>query len=219
MNCNDAVAAWIASFESGEPMSDAQREHIRTCSRCHELVDSAKQFQSLLAGNGIAEPALDATIAAAEDEARRKRVRRVTAVIVGLATILFAAVMFMIFPFGKTFTLHDQLFALGAGIAVAIGLAVPVIAVLLVVRGATTRRLYKRLHTGKLLSGVCLGIAESFGWNVTIVRLAFLLLLFFDGIGFWLYLVLDLVMPVHPDDRRHLWRFRLQRWWRERHAS
>lgn len=218
MNCNDAVAALIASLESGEPMSDAQREHIRTCERCRELLDSAKQFQTLLAGNGIAEPPVEAAVAAAEDEARRKRVRRVTTAIVALALIGFTAVMFILFPFGGPVTLHDQLFGFGIGILIAIGLGIPVVGLLLVVRGATKRRLYKRLHPGKLLSGVCLGIAESFGWNVTLVRLAFFVLLFFDGVGFWLYLVLDLVMPIHPDDRRHLWRFRVQRWWRERHA-
>ena len=29
-----------------------------------------------------------------------------------------------------------------------------------------------------------------------------------------LYLLLDLAMPIHPEDRPHLLRHRLARWWR-----
>jgi hypothetical protein len=65
MNCNDAVAALVASLENGTPMSDEQRAHIRDCTRCRELLDSAKQFQTLLGGNGIQSPPVDATLAAA----------------------------------------------------------------------------------------------------------------------------------------------------------
>jgi hypothetical protein len=49
---------------------------------------------------------------------------------------------------------------------------------------------------------------------VRLLRVIFVVLLFFDGAGFWIYLLLDLAMPVHPDERQHLLRFRLRRWWR-----
>ncbi len=51
---------------------------------------------------------------------------------------------------------------------------------------------------------------------VMIVRIVFLGLLLADGIGLLLYLILDLAMPVHPDDRQYMWRFRLRRWWASR---
>jgi hypothetical protein len=51
---------------------------------------------------------------------------------------------------------------------------------------------------------------------VRLIRLGFFALLFADGAGFWLYILLDLAMPVHPDDRQHLLRFRLKRWWSRR---
>jgi phage shock protein PspC (stress-responsive transcriptional regulator) len=214
MNCNDAVAALVASLESGEPMTDAQREHIRSCARCRELLDSAKEFQTLLAGNGIATTEVDATVSAAEDELRRKRVRRVASVMVGLASLLLLGVLALLLPIGQSVDFGVGLFFFAVGMLIAIGIALPVVLLLFIVRGASKRRIYKRLRPGKQLSGVALGIAESFGWNVTYVRLAFIALFFLDGAGFWLYLVLDLALPVHPDDRRHLLRFRMQRWWR-----
>ncbi|HEX7833707.1 MAG TPA: PspC domain-containing protein [Thermoanaerobaculia bacterium] len=214
MNCNDAVAALVASLESGEPMTDAQREHIRTCERCRELLDSAKEFQTLLTGNGIATPEVDATVNAAEDELRRKRVRRVASVIVTLASLLLLGVLALLLPIGQSADFGVWMFFLAIGLLVSLGIAIPVVGLLLILRSASKRRIYKRLRPGKQLSGVALGIAESFGWNVTYVRLAFVALFFLDGAGFWLYLVLDLALPVHPDDRGHMLRFRMQRWWR-----
>jgi phage shock protein PspC (stress-responsive transcriptional regulator) len=97
----------------------------------------------------------------------------------------------------------------------------PFLLILLLARAARTaeKRWYKRLKPGRQLSGVCLGLAERFGWNVTIVRLVFLVALFFDGLGLWVYLVLELAMPVHPDDRQYMLRFRLRRWLAGRNAG
>lgn len=53
-----------------------------------------------------------------------------------------------------------------------------------------------RPREGRMLAGVCAGLAEQFGISVTIVRLAFVLGTFFSG-GFFLiaYLGLWLAMP------------------------
>ena len=75
---------------------------------------------------------------------------------------------------------------------------------------------YKRLRHGRQLSGVCLGIAEETGLPVWVVRLVFVLLAFGKMFGVALYLILDLLMEIHPDDRRLLLRFRIRRWWRSR---
>jgi phage shock protein PspC (stress-responsive transcriptional regulator) len=77
---------------------------------------------------------------------------------------------------------------------------------------------YKRLRKGYMLSGICLGIAERTKVPVGVIRLAFLVLAFAKMSGVLLYVVLDLLMQVHPDDRATLLRFRLRRWWSGRVA-
>lgn len=48
------------------------------------------------------------------------------------------------------------------------------------------------------LGGVCAGLAEYLGMSVSGVRLLFLLSFFFGGLGFWVYLILWLVLPADP---------------------
>ena len=80
---------------------------------------------------------------------------------------------------------------------------------------------FKRLYRGRVLSGVLMGIAEEFGWRVFWVRLVFLAAMW--GVkGPWLffaYLLLDASMQAHPDDRVHMWRFRIARWFRSRQLT
>lgn len=47
----------------------------------------------------------------------------------------------------------------------------------------------------KKLAGVCGGIAEYFGIDSTIIRLAFILSFFLWGIGFLAYIISAIVMP------------------------
>jgi phage shock protein C len=47
----------------------------------------------------------------------------------------------------------------------------------------------------RILGGVCAGLAEGFHLDVLWVRVAFLLLLFVQGLGLFVYVVLWLVMP------------------------
>ena len=49
--------------------------------------------------------------------------------------------------------------------------------------------------TDRILGGVCAGLAEEFHVNALWVRVAFLLMVFIQGIGVFLYIVLWLVMP------------------------
>jgi len=58
--------------------------------------------------------------------------------------------------------------------------------------------LMKNLHIsdkGKILTGVCAGIGESFGINANMVRGAFLISLFFGFSGFIIYLFLAVILP------------------------
>lgn len=50
----------------------------------------------------------------------------------------------------------------------------------------------------KMIAGVCSGIAEYFGWDPTWVRAAFGVSLLFGGTGFFIYIVLWIVMPEGP---------------------
>lgn len=57
-------------------------------------------------------------------------------------------------------------------------------------------RLYR--SPNRMIAGVCAGIAEFFGLNVTSVRLATLLLLLFGGLSLWVYIMLWLIVPRAP---------------------
>jgi phage shock protein C len=52
-----------------------------------------------------------------------------------------------------------------------------------------------RSFNQKMLAGVCGGIAEYFGWDVTIVRVVFVLGIFLGLSTLALYVVLLLLMP------------------------
>ncbi|VVC00026.1 PspC domain protein [uncultured archaeon] len=62
------------------------------------------------------------------------------------------------------------------------------------------KKLYKSGNE-KILAGVCGGIAEYYGWDPTMVRLATVLLAL-CGPGLVLYIAAWLVMPKNPD---HNW--------------
>jgi phage shock protein C len=55
------------------------------------------------------------------------------------------------------------------------------------------QRFYR--SNNRLVGGVCAGLAEGFHLDVLWVRIAFLLLLFIQGLGLFIYVVLWLVMP------------------------
>jgi phage shock protein C len=52
-----------------------------------------------------------------------------------------------------------------------------------------------RSDTDRVLAGVAGGIAQRFGINSTLVRLAWVLSAFFGGLGIVAYLILSIVLP------------------------
>ncbi len=61
----------------------------------------------------------------------------------------------------------------------------------------------KKLHlsdTDKIIAGVCGGLAESIGIKANILRLIFVISLFFGFSGGWLYLLLFIVLPGKIDE-------------------
>ncbi len=56
------------------------------------------------------------------------------------------------------------------------------------------KRLYRE-RQGRMIAGVCSGLGEYFDVDPTLVRLAFLLLTFVNGLGIVAYLVLWIITP------------------------
>jgi phage shock protein PspC (stress-responsive transcriptional regulator) len=57
----------------------------------------------------------------------------------------------------------------------------------------------KRLHrssTNKMVAGVCGGLAEYFGLDVSLVRIIWAIALLVFGAGFLFYIILWIVLPV-----------------------
>ena len=52
-----------------------------------------------------------------------------------------------------------------------------------------------RSMTDKKIAGVCAGIARHFGWDVTLVRIAFLAALVVHGVGLLAYVIGWIAMP------------------------
>lgn len=52
-----------------------------------------------------------------------------------------------------------------------------------------------RPREGKVIAGVCAGLAQRFGWNATMVRLLFVVSCVLPGPQFVIYLVLWVIMP------------------------
>ena len=57
------------------------------------------------------------------------------------------------------------------------------------------KKLYRK-EEGKLIAGVCAGIAEYFSIDVTVVRLAWDILSLLAGCGVIAYLIAILIMPM-----------------------
>jgi phage shock protein PspC (stress-responsive transcriptional regulator) len=66
---------------------------------------------------------------------------------------------------------------------------------------AASPRTLRQVSQGAVISGVCLGLARYFQLDATLLRVAFVLLLFFtSGAMIFVYLVLMLLMPYAPLD-------------------
>ncbi|HEY1964621.1 MAG TPA: PspC domain-containing protein [Acidobacteriaceae bacterium] len=62
---------------------------------------------------------------------------------------------------------------------------------------ASQRRMV-RPRMGRVIAGVCQGVAVTYGWDTTLVRVVFVLLACFSGVGLLLYIVLWVAVPEEP---------------------
>ena len=60
----------------------------------------------------------------------------------------------------------------------------------------TSGRLYR--SNDKMIAGVCAGVAEFFGLDTSMVRLATVFLILFAGLSLWVYIILWLIVPRSP---------------------
>lgn len=61
-----------------------------------------------------------------------------------------------------------------------------------------TNPVLQRPRTGRVIAGVCAGLAQRFGWNATVVRLIFALSILLPGPQVIVYVVLWIVIPNAP---------------------
>lgn len=60
--------------------------------------------------------------------------------------------------------------------------------------GNSDKKLYRK-EDGKMIAGVCNGIAEYCGIDVTVVRLLWVLATLFVGCGILVYIIAMIIMP------------------------
>ena len=58
----------------------------------------------------------------------------------------------------------------------------------------------KRLYRSRdnMIAGVCGGVADFFGLDATLVRIATIFLLLFGGLSLWVYIIPWLIVPKAP---------------------
>jgi len=61
--------------------------------------------------------------------------------------------------------------------------------------GGVAQRRLVRPRTGRRIAGICAGLADYYGWNVTALRAIWLLAILFAGTGGLLYIIMWIVMP------------------------
>jgi phage shock protein PspC (stress-responsive transcriptional regulator) len=218
MNCKTAMAALLASIENGDTLTPEVRAHLRSCEQCKELLNSTMQFQSTLADDvEVPESNIDESAARAEEELGRAKLRArfrigaiVVLVLIPIVAYLSSRGFFDVHPGGLAFELAA---ILSLTFVLPLAIAIVIIRTLVArMRAPNGQRLYKRFGNDRhQVSGVCAGIAEATGINVNALRIAFLALLFFKGLGLLIYLAFDLAMQIHPADRQYLRRFRIRR--------
>ncbi len=212
--CEDVLGRVIATLRHGGDVAVEDRRHVAACPRCSRVIAAAAQLEEELRADVRLGDAGDAfTRAAREARAavRAEQWRRAAFIALGAFALMIPWLMVPkaagLKAAGTLFQVFGALVGLGAvGSVVLRGLNAAM----------APRGLYKRLR-GAWFFGVCRGLAEAASLPVLVIRGALIALLLLGKVG-WLiavplYLLLEMSMEVHPEDRELLLRFRLKRWW------
>ncbi len=218
MSCKEAMAAVVDVVQTGGAIPDEQREHLKTCARCRELLESANQFDAAIHDEHVPDPPIDDNrIASAVRGVQVREMFRRAGLAALTAFVIVGGIAWMIGA-EERIELWSVIGVIGVAALLSTLPVVGFYLLLAALRDRSGNRICKRLKPGRALSGVCLGLSEATGISVNIYRLAFVALAFIKGAGILLYIVLDLAMPVHPDDRQYLLRFKLRRAMQRRFA-
>lgn len=60
----------------------------------------------------------------------------------------------------------------------------------------------RRPKSGRVLAGVCAALASGLGWNITMVRIAWIVLSLFPGPMWVVYALLWIIIPAEGSSRR-----------------
>lgn len=218
MSCKEAMAAVLDVVQTGGVIPEEQREHLKSCARCRELLDSANQFDAAIHDEHVSEPAIDdKRINTEVRELRFRDLGRRAALAAVIMATLAALLVLTVNRFDRI-AFVDMLPFIGIAALISVLPVIFFYVLIAALRDRNGNRICKRLKPGRALSGVCLGLSEATGVPVNVYRLGFIVLTFIKGAGLLLYIVLDLAMPVHPDDRQYLLRFKLRRAFQRRFA-
>lgn len=198
----------------GGELAPGALAHVRDCVECRATIRRAELLGDLLEDGAPAGEEIVVMPPAVADEVglavkRRRRLR------IGLAVAVAAIAAASGYATSLMHARHPYAIWIVTMILFAGPLVIAAMAAGL--DDAAPSPFYKRMK-GRQLSGVCQGLSEAWRVPVWVVRMAFVGLIFAKGAGLILYLVLDVLLPIHPDDRPALLRFRISRWWKRRLA-
>jgi phage shock protein PspC (stress-responsive transcriptional regulator) len=211
-HCAEHLATLLRLVERGEEIPTALKAHLATCSECARLLDAMNRMYSDIdapaasADESVVAQTLEQSAGEVERSNRTRNVMR--------AVTAFALILGIGWLVGVGMSSPTQSVAIISRVLLVIVPLALIIALGLAFRDRLQqpgRVIYKRVKPGRVLSGVCLGLAESLRAPVFILRIVFIAFFFIKGIGLWIYLLLMLLLPLHPDDRQYLWRFRIVR--------
>lgn len=66
---------------------------------------------------------------------------------------------------------------------------------------------YKK-RKGRMLTGVCAGIADKYGWDLPLTRVIVALMMYFTQFGVIFYIILAIVLPFKEDIRQQNYEYR-----------
>ncbi len=217
-SCSRTAGQLTRYLTEGGELPAETIEHVRHCGACGETLQRAQSLGELLdrTDDELPTPALNVALPPAVTgevfaAVRRRRLLRATLaisiVVIGLMTWYLTV---------DAMHVRDR-YLVWSGLMI-LFTGPLVLAAMTAGLDAGPSRFYKRLR-GRQLSGICQGLSEVYRIPVWILRMAFVGLCFFRGSGLILYLLLDVLLPIHPDDREQMLRFRIARWWKGRSAT
>jgi phage shock protein PspC (stress-responsive transcriptional regulator) len=218
-SCSRSAEQLTRYLSEGGELPPELIEHVRHCSDCGETLRRAQLLGELLERTRDEQPRLAAPAALSQVMTheviaavrRRRRLRAGLAIaiaVIGVASWYLTATAMHVH---HRYALWSMLMILFTGPLVLVAMTAGIDA-------GGAGRLVKRIR-GRQLSGICQGLSEATQVSVWIWRMAFVGFIFFKGAGVILYLLLDVALPVHPDDGADLLRFRVARWWKRRRVA